>query len=312
MGAYLIRRLLLVIPTLWAIITINFFIVQIAPGGPVDQAIAAIEFGQGGALPGASGEGVRASHAQTGVGNISDSHYRGGRGLDPEVIAEITHRYGFDKPLHERYFKMLRDYLSFDFGDSLFRSASVLTLIKDSLPVSITLGLWSTLIIYLVSIPLGIRKAVHNGSRFDVWSSAFIIIGYAIPAFLFAILLIVFFAGGSYYDIFPLRGLVSANFDTLPWYQKITDYLWHITLPVLATVIGGFSALTMLTEKLFFDEGGKKYVVTARAKRGGEKKNFWKKVFFKAMLLGVAGVSPPFFSMFFSRSLVILGNFFLQ
>lgn len=271
MGAYLIRRLLLVIPTLWAIITINFFIVQIAPGGPVDQAIAAIEFGQGGALPGASGEGVRASHAQTGVGNISDSHYRGGRGLDPEVIAEITHRYGFDKPLHERYFKMLRDYLSFDFGDSLFRSASVLTLIKDSLPVSITLGLWSTLIIYLVSIPLGIRKAVHNGSRFDVWSSAFIIIGYAIPAFLFAILLIVFFAGGSYYDIFPLRGLVSANFDTLPWYQKITDYLWHITLPVLATVIGGFAALTMLTKNSFLDEVRKQYVVTARAKGVSEK-----------------------------------------
>lgn len=197
MGAYLIRRLLLVIPTLWAIITINFFIVQIAPGGPVDQAIAAIEFGNAGVLPGAGGEGVRASHAQTGVGNISDSNYRGGRGLDPEVIAEITHRYGFNKPIHERYFKMLWDYIRFDFGDSLFRSASVLTLIKDSLPVSITLGLWSTLIIYLVSIPLGIRKAVYNGSRFDVWSSAFIIIGYAIPAFLFAILLIVFFAGGS-------------------------------------------------------------------------------------------------------------------
>ncbi|EIF3590600.1 microcin ABC transporter permease, partial [Escherichia coli] len=181
MGAYLIRRLLLVIPTLWAIISINFFIVQIAPGGPVDQAIAAIEFGNTGVLPGAGGEGVRASHAQTGVGNISDSNYRGGRGLDPEVIAEITHRYGFDKPIHERYFKMLWDYIRFDFGDSLFRSASVLTLIKDSLPVSITLGLWSTLIIYLVSIPLGIRKAVYNGSRFDVWSSAFIIIGYAIP-----------------------------------------------------------------------------------------------------------------------------------
>lgn len=202
MGAYLIRRLLLVIPTLWAIITINFFIVQIAPGGPVDQAIAAIEFGNAGVLPGAGGEGIRASHAQTGVGNISDSNYRGGRGLDPEVIAEITHRYGFDKPIHERYFKMLWDYIRFDFGDSLFRSASVLTLIKDSLPVSITLGLWSTLIIYLVSIPLGIRKAVYNGSRFDVWSSAFIIIGYAIPAFLFAILLIVFFAGGSYFDLF--------------------------------------------------------------------------------------------------------------
>ncbi|OZH57659.1 ABC transporter permease subunit [Salmonella enterica] len=278
MGAYLIRRLLLVIPTLWAIITINFFIVQIAPGGPVDQAIAAIEFGQGGALPGASGEGVRASHAQTGVGNISDSHYRGGRGLDPEVIAEITHRYGFDKPLHERYFKMLRDYLSFDFGDSLFRSASVLTLIKDSLPVSITLGLWSTLIIYLVSIPLGIRKAVHNGSRFDVWSSAFIIIGYAIPAFLFAILLIVFFAGGSYYDIFPLRGLVF---------------------------IGGFAALTMLTKNSFLDEVRKQYVVTARAKGVSEKNILWKHVFRNAMLLVIAGFPATFISMFFTGSLLI-------
>ncbi|WP_459606123.1 ABC transporter permease, partial [Enterobacter hormaechei] len=176
MGAYLIRRLLLVIPTLWAIITINFFIVQIAPGGPVDQAIAAIEFGHAGGMPGGGGEGMGASHARTGVGNISESHYRGGRGLDPEVIAEITHRYGFDKPLHERYFRMLWDYVRFDFGDSLFRSASVLTLIKQSLPVSITLGLWGTLIIYLVSIPLGIRKAVYNGSRFDIWSSTFIII----------------------------------------------------------------------------------------------------------------------------------------
>lgn len=189
-----------------------------------------------------------ASHARTGAGNISEGHYRGGRGLDPEVIAEITHRYGFDKPLHERYLKMLGDYLRFDFGDSLFHNASVLQLIKDSLPVSVSLGLWSTLIIYLVSIPLGIRKAVSNGSRFDIWSSTLIIIGYAIPAFLFAILLIVIFAGGSYFDLFPLRGLVSPNFDTLPRYQKILDYLWHITLPVLATVIGGFAALTMLTK----------------------------------------------------------------
>ncbi|MDY9236398.1 microcin C ABC transporter permease YejB [Escherichia coli] len=286
MGAYLIRRLLLVIPTLWAIITINFFIVQIAPGGPVDQAIAAIEFGNAGVLPGAGGEGIRASHAQTGVGNISDSNYRGGRGLDPEVIAEITHRYGFDKP-------------------SLFRSASVLTLIKDSLPVSITLGLWSTLIIYLVSIPLGIRKAVYNGSRFDVWSSAFIIIGYAIPAFLFAILLIVFFAGGSYFDLFPLRGLVSANFDSLPWYQKITDYLWHITLPVLATVIGGFAALTMLTKNSFLDEVRKQYVVTARAKGVSEKNILWKHVFRNAMLLVIAGFPATFISMFFTGSLLI-------
>lgn len=305
MGAYLILRLLLVIPTLWAIITINFFIVQIAPGGPVDQAIAAIEFGNAGVLPGAGGEGVRASHAQTGVGNISDSNYRGGRGLDPEVIAEITHRYGFDKPIHERYFKMLWDYIRFDFGDSLFRSASVLTLIKDSLPVSITLGLWSTLIIYLVSIPLGIRKAVYNGSRFDVWSSAFIIIGYAIPAFLFAILLIVFFAGGSYFDLFPLRGLVSANFDSLPWYQKITDYLWHITLPVLATVIGGFAALTMLTKNSFLDEVRKQYVVTARAKGVSEKNILWKHVFRNAMLLVIAGFPATFISMFFTGSLLI-------
>ncbi|MDU2881949.1 MAG: ABC transporter permease subunit, partial [Enterobacter sp.] len=200
MGAYLIRRLLLVIPTLWAIITINFFIVQIAPGGPVDQAIAAIEFGHAGGMPGGGGEGMGASHARTGVGNISESHYRGGRGLDPEVIAEITHRYGFDKPLHERYFRMLWDYV-----------------------------------------------------RFDIWSSTFIIIGYAIPAFLFAVLLIVFFAGGSYFDLFPLRGLVSADFSTLPWYQKITDYFWHITLPVLATVIGGFAALTRLTKNAFLD-----------------------------------------------------------
>ncbi len=291
--------------TLWAIITINFFIVQIAPGGPVDQAIAAIEFNQRGGMPGAGDGGMGASHARTGAGNISEGHYRGGRGLDPEVIAEITHRYGFDKPLHERYLKMLGDYLRFDFGDSLFRSASVLQLIKDSLPVSVSLGLWSTLIIYLVSIPLGIRKAVSNGSRFDIWSSTLIIIGYAIPAFLFAILLIVIFAGGSYFDLFPLRGLVSPNFDTLPWYQKILDYLWHITLPVLATVIGGFAALTMLTKNSFLDEIRKQYVVTARAKGVGEKQILWGHVFRNAMLLVIAGFPATFISMFFTGSLLI-------
>ncbi len=203
MGAYLIRRLLLVIPTLWAIITINFFIVQIAPGGPVDQAIAAIEFGNAGVLPGAGGEGVRASHAQTGVGNISDSNYRGGRGLDPEVIAEITHRYGFDKPIHERYFKMLWDYIRFDFGDSLFRKGLGADAIKDSLPVSINLGLWSTLIIYSVSIPLGIRKVAYNGAALTFGSIYHHRLRY-LGAFLFAILLIVF-AGGSYFDLFSTR-----------------------------------------------------------------------------------------------------------
>lgn len=305
MGAYLIRRLLLVIPTLWAIITINFFVVQIAPGGPVDQAIAAVEFGKTSMMPGISGSDTGGNHARAGVSNINDSHYRGGRGLDPEIIAEITHRYGFDKPLHERYLKMLWDYARFDFGNSLFRSASVLQLIKDSLPVSITLGLWSTLIIYLVSIPLGIRKAVHNGNRFDVWSSVFIIIGYAIPAFLFAIVLIVFFAGGSYYDLFPLRGLVSPQFDLLPWYYKITDYLWHITLPVLATVIGGFAALTMLTKNSFLDEIRKQYVVTARAKGVSEKRILWGHVFRNAMLLVIAGFPATFISMFFTGSLLI-------
>ncbi|MEG7474973.1 microcin C ABC transporter permease YejB, partial [Serratia marcescens] len=247
MAAYLIRRLLLVIPTLWAIITINFFIVQIAPGGPVDQAIAAIELGHGSGF-GSGGVGEGLGHVRAGVPAATEGQYRGSRGLDPEVIAEITKRYGFDKPLHERYFTMLWNYMRFDFGDSLFRGASVMQLIGQSLPVSITLGLWSTLIIYLVSIPLGIRKAVHNGSAFDTWSSTLIIIGYAIPAFLFAILMIVLFAGGSYLDWFPLRGLVSSNFDTLSWPAKIADYLWHITLPVLATVIGGFATLTMLTK----------------------------------------------------------------
>lgn len=305
MGAYLIRRLLLIIPTLWAIITINFFIVQIAPGGPVDQAISAIQFGHGGGIPGVSGEGSGLSHAQAGVRNPGDSQYRGARGLDPEIIDEITKRYGFDKPLHERYFTMLKDYVRFDFGNSLFRSASVLELIRDSLPVSITLGLWSTLIIYLVSIPLGIRKAVRNGSAFDVWSSALIIVGYAIPAFLFAILLIVLFAGGTWFDLFPLRGLVSANFDSLPWYKQVTDYLWHITLPVLATVIGGFAALTMLTKNSFLDEIRKQYVVTARAKGLGEKQILRGHVFRNAMLLVIAGFPAAFISMFFTGSLLI-------
>jgi len=304
-GNYLFRRLLLIIPTLWAIITINFFIVQIAPGGPVDQAIAATQFGHGSCIPGVSADTMGSGHARVGVDNATDNQYRGARGLDPEVIAEITHRYGFDKPIHERYFKMLWDYVRFDFGDSLFRSASVLNLIKESLPVSISLGLWSTLIIYLVSIPLGIRKAISNGSHFDVWSSTLIIIGYAIPAFLFAILLIVLFAGGSYLDWFPLRGLVSTNFDTLPWYGKITDYLWHITLPVLATVVGGFATLTMLTKNSFLDEIRKQYVVTARAKGLDEKKILYRHVFRNAMLLVIAGFPATFISMFFTGSVLI-------
>lgn len=302
MGAYLIRRLLLIIPTLWAIITLNFFIVQIAPGGPVEQALANAQFGQTSGLPGSGGaENSRAAlNASPG-----DNQYRGSRGLDPEVVAEITKRYGFDKPLHERYFKLLWDYIRFDFGDSLFRSASVIRMIKESLPVSISLGLWSTLIIYLVSIPLGIKKAVRNGSAFDIWSSTLIIIGYAIPAFLFGIMLIVLFAGGSYLDWFPLRGLTSPQFATLPWYEKVIDYFWHITLPVLATVIGGFATLTMLTKNSFLDEIRKQYVVTARAKGLDENKILYRHVFRNAMLLVIAGFPATFISMFFTGSLLI-------
>ncbi|BCQ40696.1 microcin C ABC transporter permease YejB [Erwinia rhapontici] len=221
------------------------------------------------------------------------------------MIAEITKRYGFDKPLHERYFTMLWNYVRFDFGDSLFRSSSVIQLIKESLPVSVTLGLWSTLIIYLVSIPLGIKKAVRNGSAFDIWSSTLIIVGYAIPSFLFGIMLIVLFAGGSYLDWFPLRGLVSPQFDSLPWYGKVTDYLWHICLPVLATVIGGFATLTMLTKNSFMDEIRKQYVVTARAKGLDEKKILYRHVFRNAMLLVIAGFPATFISMFFTGSLLI-------
>ncbi|MCW1973132.1 UNVERIFIED_ORG: microcin C transport system permease protein [Pantoea agglomerans] len=305
MASYFLRRLLLIIPTLWAIITLNFFIVQIAPGGPVDQALANIQFGQTSGLPGAgSGEG---GDTQASLHRVTpgDNQYRGARGLDPEVIAEIERRYGFDKPIGERYLTMLWNYLRFDFGDSLFRSASVLQLIKQSLPVSVSLGLWSTLIIYLVSIPLGIRKAVRNGSTFDVWSSTFIIIGYSIPAFLFGIMLIVLFAGGSYFDWFPLRGLTSPQFDSLPWYARVTDYLWHIALPVLATVIGGFATLTMLTKNAFLDEIRKQYVVTARAKGLSERRILYHHVFRNAMLLVIASFPATFISMFFTSSVLI-------
>ncbi len=311
MGTYLLRRLLLIIPTLWAVITINFFVVHIAPGGPVDRAIAAIEsghndeFGNSGFGSGSTSEGLGGARPGADTAQIGDSHYRGSRGLDPEVIAEITRRFGFDRPLHERYFDMLWHYVRFDFGDSLFRGESVISLIKNSLPVSASLGLWSTLIIYLVSIPLGIKKAMKNGTLFDTWSSTLIIIGYAIPAFLFAVLLVVVFAGGSYFSWFPLRGLVSGNFDTLPWYGKAADYLWHITLPVLATVIGGFATLTMLTKNSFLDEIGKQYVITARAKGLSEQKILYHHVFRNAMLLVIAGFPAMFISMFFTGSLLI-------
>lgn len=310
MARYILKRLLLIIPTLWAIITVNFFIVQIAPGGPVDQAVAAMSgLGPTASMERISGEGRRetgnmapGSEDPSGKG---PSAYRGARGLDPEVIDAIKKQYGFDKPLFVRYADMLKSYLLFDFGDSLFKGRSVLALIGERLPVSVSLGLWSTLIIYLVSIPLGIRKAVRHGSRFDVWTSSAIIIGNMIPTFLFAILLIVLFSGGSFLKIFPLRGLTSNGFESMAFPAKIIDYFWHITLPVLIQVIGGFAALTMLTKNSFLDEIHKQYVTTARAKGLTEKAVLRKHVFRNAMLLVIAGFPATFISMFFTGSVLV-------
>lgn len=297
MTAYLIRRLLLLVPTLLAIITLNFFIVQAAPGGPVEQALAK------------SMDIKSADMQRLGAGEASEvassGSSRGSRGLDPEVIAEIERQFGFDKPIWERYLTMVGSYLRFDFGDSLFRARSVIDLIIERLPVSISLGLWSTLLIYAISIPLGIRKAVRHHSTFDVWTSWVVVIGNAIPSFLFAILLIILFAGGSYFNWFPLRGLVSQNFDELLWYQKILDYFWHMALPVLAMTIGGFASLTMLTKNSFLDEINKQYVMTAKAKGATEKRVLYKHVFRNAMLIVIAGFPATFISLFFTGSLLI-------
>ncbi len=312
MFAYIIRRLLLIIPTLWAIITINFFVIQIAPGGPVEQAIAQMQGLESGIMERFSGGGKELQASDLHNNDTATSNYRGSRGLDPEVIAEIKKQFGFDKPIHIRYFDMLSSYLRFDFGESLFRDGNVIDLIIDRLPVSISLGLWSTLIIYLVSIPLGIMKAIHHGSRFDIYSSALIIIGYAIPGFLFAIILIILFASGNYFDWFPLRGLVSSNWAELSWYQKIIDYFWHLALPTLAMVIGGFATLTMLTKNSFLDEINKQYVVTARAKGLDDRTILYKHVFRNAMLIIIAGFPSAFISLFFTGSMLIEVMFSLE
>ncbi len=308
MAAYIFRRLLLVVPTLWAIITINFFIIQIAPGGPVEQAIAQAEGYGSGIMERLAGGGAEVSGEST----EGHSGYKGSRGLDPEVVEAIKKQFGFDKPILERYVDMLKNYATFNFGDSLFKGGNVIDLIKERLPVSISLGIWSTLIIYLVSIPLGIYKAIHHGSRFDVWSSAFVIVGYAVPGFLFAILLIIVFASGNYFDWFPLRGLVSSDFDQMTWYQQIGDYFWHLALPITAMVIGGFAALSMLTKNSFLDEINKQYVVTARAKGLDESRILYKHVFRNAMLIIIAGFPSAFIAMFFTGSMLIEVMFSLE
>ena len=309
MGFYILRRLLLMIPTLWAIITVNFFIVQIAPGGPVDQMMAQMQ-GRGQSaqmerVMGASGPEVSSSQSPKTGGTPAESTYRGARGLDPEVVKEIQKRFGFDKPLLQRYAEMLLRYVKFDFGDSLFKARSVVALIIERIPVSVSIGLWSTLVIYLVSIPLGIRKAVRHGSRFDVWTSTAVIAGSSIPVFLLALILIILFAGGSYLKIFPLRGLVSDNWHSLGLFAKIGDYFWHLVLPIVAETIGGFATLTFLTKNSFLDEINKQYVMTARAKGLTEKKILRKHVFRNAMLLVIAGFPAAFISIFFTGSLFI-------
>ncbi|MBL6945090.1 MAG: microcin C ABC transporter permease YejB [Rhodospirillales bacterium] len=302
MLAYIIRRLFLIVPTLFGIMVINFIIVQAAPGGPVEQMIAQIQGIAVEATARVSGTGggeVRAG--QTGGG---DSKYRGARGLDPEIIAEIERQFGFDKPLHERFVLMIGNYVRFDFGDSFFRDRKVVDLVLEKMPVSISLGLWTTLLIYLISIPLGIAKAVRDGSRFDVWTSGAVVVGNAVPSFLFAILLIVVFAGGRYLDLFPLRGLTSDNFADLGLLAKIGDYFWHITLPILSLVIGGFAGLTMLTKNSFMEEINKQYVTTARSKGLTEHRVLYGHVFRNAMLIVVAGFPSAFVGILFTGALL--------
>ena len=300
MLAYILRRLLLIIPTLFGILLINFIIIQAAPGGPVEQMIAKLE-GFDAAAGGATG---RISGGGSEVA-ASSSSYRGAQGLDPELIKDIEKLYGFDKPAPERFWIMISNYLKLDFGESFFRDAKVTDLIIEKMPVSISLGLWSTLIMYLVSIPLGVAKAVRHGSAFDVWTSTAIVVGYAVPAFLFAILLIVVFAGGSYLDWFPLRGLTSNNFDELSIWGKIVDYFHHLALPITALVIGNFATLTLLTKNSFLDEINKQYVVTARAKGLSERGVLYGHVFRNAMLLIIAGFPAAFIGIFFTGSLLI-------
>ncbi|MFN3276307.1 MAG: microcin C ABC transporter permease YejB [Paracoccus sp. (in: a-proteobacteria)] len=297
MGAYILRRMLLIIPTLLGIMLVNFTLTQFVPGGPIEQ-IAAQMRGEGDVLGNLTG--ATADSAQ-----VLSTEYEGARGLPPEFIAQLEREFGFDKPPVERFFNMLWNYLRFDFGTSWFRSISVVDLVVEKMPVSITLGLWSTVIAYLISIPLGIRKAVRDGSRFDTWTSGVIIMAYAIPAFLFAVLLMVLFAGGSYWQIFPLRGLSSENFSDLSLWGKIKDYVWHATLPVMAATISSFATLTLLTKNSFLDEINKQYVITARAKGLTEGRVLYGHVFRNAMLIVIAGFPAMFLGVFFGSSILI-------
>lgn len=308
MLAYIARRLLLMIPTLFGILLISFLIVQFAPGGPVERIMAQLQGLDSGATGRFSGGGGdMASQMQS-----SDTGYRGAQGLDAKLIEDLNRQFGFDKPAYERFFKMVKDFMLFDFGKSFFRDTPVLQLIKEKLPVSMSLGIWMTLLSYAISIPLGIRKAVRDGSTFDIWTSAVVIIGYAIPSFLFAVLLVVLFAGGSFWQIFPLRGLTSENFDQLSILGKVADYFWHLALPVTAMAIGAFATSTFLTKNSFLDEIRKQYVQTARMKGLSENQVLYGHVFRNAMLIVIAGFPAAFVSAFFAGSLLIENIFTLD
>ncbi|MBI5264286.1 MAG: microcin C ABC transporter permease YejB [Bradyrhizobium sp.] len=310
MTDYIIRRILFMIPTMFGIMLVAFVVVQFAPGGPVEQVIAKLTGSDTGATSRISGSpgGDFGSRGMVQGGSQVDavnSKYRGAQGLDPEFIKKLEKQFGFDKPAYERFALMLWNYVRFDFGKSYFRDVSVLQLIKEKLPVSMSLGIWMTLLTYLISIPLGIRKAVDDGSRFDMWTSSVIIVGYAIPGFLFAILLIILFAGGSFFDWFPLRGLYSENWAQLPWWQKIADYFWHLTLPIISMALSAFATMTLLTKNSFLDEIRKQYVLTARAKGCGRNQVLYGHVFRNAMLIVIAGFPSAFVHAFFTGSLLI-------
>jgi microcin C transport system permease protein len=300
MTQYILQRLALIVPTLLGIMLINFAIIQAAPGGPIERAIAQAQAMDVAATARMGGHAGMETAAPVAAGD-----YRGAVGLDPQFIAQLEKHYGFDKPPVERFLAMLGNYLTFNFGNSFYQDRPVIDIIVSKLPVSISLGLWSTLIIYLISIPLGIRKAVQDGSRFDVWTSTLVIIGYAIPAYLFAMLLIVLFAGGSYWQFFPLRGLTSDGFHLMPWYEQILDYLWHLALPVTAMVIGGFAGLTMLAKNSFLEEIRKAYTLTARAKGATPTRVLYGHVFRNAMLIIIAGFPAAFIGIFFTGSVLI-------
>ncbi len=298
MAQYLFKRILLVVPTLFGIMLINFIIIQFAPGGPMEQAIAQ--------MTGLGNMSTTASVSSAGsMGPSADSAYSGASGLDPEMIERLEKQFGFDKPAHIRFLNMIGNYLTLDFGFSYFQDRPVVDLVLERLPVSLSLGLWSLLLIYSISIPLGITKAVKDGLRFDLWSSVLIFTAYAIPGFLFAIVLIVFFAGGSYLDWFPLRGLVSDDFAELSMIDRATDYLWHLALPLTALTIGGFATLTMLTKNSFLEELNKQFVLTARAKGLDETRVLYGHVFRNAMLIIIAGFPAAFVGILFTGALLI-------